>query len=140
MRSRVARIPSLREYLIAVLILHRLIAVPFIHLIRGVVGVDLVWTVVFIVGLALRALHAGLDLGTHANTISNFAGSDFGANSDDLSDDFMTDTERCYLRISVPLSGPVYSLGLTLRSPQPPVMVWTSDPQTPQHSFTISTS
>src|SRR4051794_22929337 len=30
--------------------------------------------------------------------------------------------------------------GHTGSSPHPPVMVWTSDPQTPQHSLTISTS
>src|SRR3954465_9342912 len=30
--------------------------------------------------------------------------------------------------------------GNTGSSPHPPVMVWTSDPQTPQHSLTISTS
>lgn len=70
-------ISTLREDLFAVLVIHGLIAVSFVHLIWRVVGVNHVWAVIFVVRLALRALHTSLHLGTNSNAVTDFTSCDF---------------------------------------------------------------
>lgn len=140
MHSWVTRISALWEDLVSVLIFHRFVRVTLIELIWSIIGVNLGWAVVLIVRFALWALHAGLDLSSNTNTVTDFAGCDLLSNTNDSADDFVSNTKRCYLGKLVEHYG-LEAVGLrTLSSPQPPVMVWTSEPQTPQHSFTMSTS
>jgi hypothetical protein len=75
-----------------------------------------VWAVVFIVRLALGTFRARLNLSSDTNTVT-------WLDSLDLTNDLMANTDGCVSNI-----------------PQPPVIVWISEPQTPRHSLSISTS
>ena len=91
---------SLGENLVTLTILHRLIAMTFIKVVWRIIRIDLVRAVVLVVGFALFAPHTGLNLGSDSDTISNFTRRDFFADADDLSDDFVTNTQRCCVKVS----------------------------------------
>lgn len=61
-------------------------------------------TVVLVVRFAVGALHAGLNLGTNTNAVSNFASCDVFANCDDLANDLVSNAQRSHRKIA-PTSG-----------------------------------
>jgi hypothetical protein len=50
--------------------------------------------IVLIVALALWATHAGLNLSSNTNAVSDLAGGDVLANSDNLSNDLVSNADR----------------------------------------------
>lgn len=58
---------------------------------------NLVWAIVLVVAFALRALQAGPDLSTDADTVALLDGLDLGADLDGLADDLVADADgqRC---------------------------------------------
>lgn len=95
MDSRVAGKAALGKDLVALAVLHGLLAAPLILFVRGHVRIHLLWTVVLVVALALRTLHAGLHLSADTDTVTGFDQRYFGADAEDLADDLVADAEGC---------------------------------------------
>ena len=50
--------------------------------------------IILVITLALGATHAGLNLSSNTNTVSNLAGRDVLTNSDDLANDLVSNADR----------------------------------------------
>ena len=89
----VGTVSSLGEDLVSLGVFHGFVAVALVKIVGGVVGVDLVGTVVLVTGLAELALHAGLYLCTDSDTIPDLdAGLAVFAYLEDSADDFVANT------------------------------------------------
>lgn len=102
---------------------------------------NLVGAVVLVIRLAVLALQAGPDLSTDADPVAYFDFGDFIADLDGFADDFVADAKR-EARFT-PSTCSCLSHGqcrLRMVKMVVPVMVWTSDPQTPQASILMSMS
>ena len=122
----------------------------------GAVGVELLGAVGLVVVLALFAAQAGPGLGTDTDALALLGQGDFGADTDDTADDLCTRTRATsaeepggrererkrsvYVRCRYESCLPWPTARGNFCSPQPPLMVWISDEQTPQASILISTS
>lgn len=84
MGSNVGRVAALGDGLVGIDVLG----------VWGSIGVDLVWTVILIVTLALRAFETSPDLSTHTHAVSDFYRLDVGPNLDSMADNLMTDADR----------------------------------------------
>lgn len=102
-------------------------------------GINHVGAVVLLIRFALAAGKICANLGSHSYSVADFDGLHIFANLDRLSDDLVADADgKRAVAPSCTSSAP--STRPRIAYNEPPLMVWTSEAQTPQQSIATSMS